>query len=342
MNKAIWSLVGLLLAVVAVFSFWPQHTPQQQTTSLNATDPQDTSAAQVSMTEPDDVNNRADRQTERFNETAFINDLRQRFTPHLHIKHAQIRSLEQLISYLKAKYPEDWESRVLPMLQTIFPNLANELYERFLSLQRYTAWLQDNREQLKTMSAADRRASLWQAREQAFGEHAQDIWAAELRSQHLADSLNQLPADLPAVARAQAFRAAIDAVYGEQAEDILNQRRSELLNHLIQQQPIQKELAALPAEQRLQTLREVRASMGMPDDALQRWQALDQRRDSAWSSGQTYMQARQQLEQQYPDDAQWRIEQLRQQHFGQMAEQIAQEEQAGFFRYAGPRSYGRE
>ena len=342
MNKVIWSIAGLLLVAIALLSLWPQPSAPRPAQTVGTAPEVGSPARQAAATGQSGTSDNATSQTARFNEAAFIADLRHRFSPHLHIKHAQIRTLEQLISYLKAKYPDDWESQVLPMLRQIFPELAEQLFEQFLNLQRYTAWLKTNRDQLKTMSASDRRAALWQARERAFGRDAQDIWAAELRSQQLADSLQTLAPDLSAVARTQAFREAIEAVYGEQADQLLKQRRNELLNHLIEQEPMQQQLAALPADQRRQTLRQVRASMGMPEDALQRWQELDQRRDSAWDKGQAYMQARKRLEQQYPHDAQWRIVELRQQHFGDMAKQIAQEEQAGFFRFAGPRTYGRE
>lgn len=342
MNKVIWSIAGLLLVAIALLSLWPQPSATRPSQSVGPAAQEISPSRQAAATGPSGTSENAARQTARFNEAAFIADLRQRFSPHLHIKHAQIRTLEQLISYLKAQYPDDWESRVLPMLQQIFPELADQLYEQFLNLQRYTTWLKANRDQLKTMSAADRRAALWQAREQAFGHDAQDIWAAELRNQKLADSLQSLAPDLPAVARAQAFRQAIEEVYGEQADQLLKQRRNELLNHLIEQEPMQQQLAALPPDQRRQTLHQVRASMGMPEDAQKRWQELDQRRDSAWDKGQAYMQARQHLEQQYPHDAQWRIDELREQKFGELAKQIAKEEQAGFFRFAGPRTYGRE
>jgi hypothetical protein len=331
--------------VVALISMRARLRPEPAATT-------DTSTSGVTMAQPasnqiasalDDTSlGTADAASQNFDEASFIAELRQRFAPHLHIKHAQIRSLEQLMSYLKQRYPEDWESRMLGMLESVFPDQAQALYARFLSLQQYSQWLTENRDGLRRLSAMERRAALWQARELAFGADAQDIWAAEKRSQDLGDALASLPEELAPVARAQQFRHAVEQVYGDDAQSVLAQKRTELINHLLDQPSLQSSLRSMPATQRRETLSEVRAAMGMPEDALQRWQQLDQQRDQIWETGQAYLVQRQELLQQYPNDAEWHIAELQDALLGHMAVQVRQEEQSGFYRYANARRIGRE
>ncbi|MGJ8669523.1 MAG: hypothetical protein ACSHXK_08555 [Oceanococcus sp.] len=309
-------------------------------------------ASHVVMTQPephqaisaldDTSNSTADAAPQNFDEASFVAELRARFAPHLHIKHAQIRTLEQLMSYLKQRYPQDWESRVLGMLETVFPDQAQELYQRFLSLQQYSQWLTENRDQLRRLSASARRTALWEARELAFGVDAQDIWAAEKRSQDLGDALASLPEELAPVERAQQFLHAVEQVYGDDAQELLAQKRTELINHLLDEPSLQSNLRSMPASQRRETLSGVRAAMGMPEDALQRWQQLDLQRDQIWESGQLYAAKRQALLEQYPNDAQWRISELQDELLGDLAGQLRQEEQSGFYRYANARRIGRE
>lgn len=274
-----------------------------------------------------------------FNEAGFVEGMRERFGPHMHRPHAQVRSLEQLIAYLQQQYPDDWESRVLPMLERLWPDQAAALYARYNALRGYQDWLRAERDSLRALPAGERRERLWAARHQAFGADAEQIWAAERRSQALGEALTELPAQAPPAQRAAAYRAAIESIYGEQAPRLLAQRRTELLNSFVATADVQRDLRALPPAQRADTLRAIRAELGMPEDAQQRWSELDARRDARWARGQDYMARREALLQAEGPQA---LDGLRQEIFGEQAAVIAREEEAGFFRYAGERRIGRE
>ncbi len=284
-----------------------------------------------------------DAALDRFNEAAFIADMQARFGPHIHRPHAQVRSIEQLINYLRNRYPDDWESRVMALLQQLFPDWAELLYERFQSLIGYNEYLEINRAELRRMPAQERRDALWQARYQAFGPEADAIWAAERRSQALGDALRELDPELSTPARLEQFTAALHEIYGEAAPTLLDKRRTELVNRFLDQAPVRAELASMDPDERRDTLREVRAGLGMPEEALARWDALDAHRDAAWAAGQDYMQRREEiLASGSPEDTQWQLDALRQEVFGEQAPQIRDEEASGFYRYAHERRYGRE
>lgn len=272
----------------------------------------------------------------------FIAEMQARFGPHLHRPHAQIKLLEQLMSFLMQRYPDDWQARVGEFLMRLFPENAALLEQRFLGLLNYNDWLRDHRQSLLAMTPGERRAALWAMRRSTFGEAAEQIWAAELRNQQVQDRLLALDQDpnLKAQQKLERYLASIEQAYEEQGEHLIRQRRTELLDRFVSLDSVQQELRALPAEQRSQTLRELRAGLGMEAEALDRWSALDSSRDQAWQQGQNYMQQRAELI--AAQAGEFELAQLRERWFPEQAQIIAAEEAAGFFRYAGERRIGRE
>lgn len=279
----------------------------------------------------------------RFNEAGFIRDLQDKFGAQLHIPHAQIRSIEQLLSYLKSQYPDDWQNRVYDFLLAAFPRQADELYARFQNLLQYNDWLLANRAELGRMPVAQRREALWAQRRLAFGPQAQEIWAAEWRSQQWQDALAGLDALEGPQAKLQAYVGSLHAAYGAQTAAVIERRQTELVGHFLNTPAVQADLRQMPPAQRQLAMQNVRRELGMDEAALQRWSDLDQQRDARWATGQTYQVQRAQILQDHSGAAaQQQIAALRQELFGADAAIIADEEAAGFFRYAQDRRFGRE
>ncbi len=278
-------------------------------------------------------------------EAAFIEDLQLRFAPVIEVKHAQLRVIEQLIAYLKQRYPEDWQQRIAGFLRRLFPEHAEALLAKYFSLASYNDWLAMERQALQTMTAEERRSALWEQRYAAFGADAEEIWAAELRNQKISDTLAELgrQPELGAQASVEQFVGSLREQFGDHADALLAERRTELLNRVVELETVQSDLRQLPAERRRETLRELRQTMGMDEAALDRWQALDTRRDERWQQGEQYMQQRQAIAARYEGEVrEAELAALREQLFGENADAIAREEQAGFFRYDRQRRIGRE
>lgn len=275
-------------------------------------------------------------------EQDLIAEMQARFGPNIHRPHAQIKLIEQLIAYLQQQYPEDWRSRIGPLLDQLFPELAALLLERFEGLLNYNDWLREHRDSLRAMAPDARRQSLWEQRYATFGEAADEIWAAERRNYQIQSRLVALDsaADLDAQQKLQQYLESIHEAYGEHGGRVIEQRRTELLGRFLDLESVQQELHELPEGERRNTLRSLRAGLGMDEAALQRWDALDQRRAQQWNTGNQYMQRREALVQQGADPT--AIAQLREQLLGELAPVIAQEEAAGFFRWSGQRRFGRE
>ncbi len=341
--KPLWLVSGAAIAALA-FSLLGQNKTAKTdiaTTKAGSEFAPKTAPAAPESADKAGINVQSDAEREAL----FLADVTTRFAPHITIKHAQIRFLEQVISYLKAHYPDDWQSRVYAILQASFPELSDELMGKFESLQSYNSWLVADREMLQKMSASERRKLLWDKRYAAFGMEAEEIWAAEIRNQKIQDALESVEQnpDGDLLSRAESVVTAIEKTYGDNSQHFIRSRQTELLNKFLDLPSIQSELRDLPATQRRASLREVRATLGMDNEALDRWEALDQQRDDSWENGSAYMQERQRLLGNDNDAPQTReLYALQERYFGRDAEQIRREEASGFFRYDRERRIGRE
>lgn len=278
-------------------------------------------------------------------DAAFVERLREKFAARIHFKHAQIKLIEQLMSYLMSHYPDDWQQRVFGFLQQLFPGLADALYDKYERLNRYNDWLRVNREVLLGMPGGDRRQALWTARHEAFGEDAEEIFAAQRRSEQVREALVALESaqGVPVEQKLATYLDAIREAYGADANRLIETRQTELMNSFLTAASVQTDLQALSTAERDATLRDIRTAMGMDAAGLARWETLDRTRDSAWNSGEHYMAERERIRREH--DGAEETEQMRQlqdQSFGAEAETIRQEEAAGFYRYGHQRRIGRE
>lgn len=275
----------------------------------------------------------------------FVDGLRQKFARAISDRHARIKLIEQVIAYLREHYPEDWQSRVRAVLSELFPELVEQLYADFERLLGFNEWLRSHRETLMGLSPEARRAALWDARRAAFGDAAVEIWRGEVRNQQLIEALaviDQAQGKGPEQKLAQ-FLEAVNAAYGPDAPQFIDSTQTELLSRFLSVESVQADLRVMPRPQQHATLRRLRAAVGMDDEALQRWDALDAARDQAWDAGRSYELQRAALAARYegPELAS-QLTRLQDQVFGAEAETIRTEEAAGFFRFGSERRIGRE
>lgn len=278
-------------------------------------------------------------------DAAFAERLRERFAATIDNAHAQIKAIEQIVAYLMQRYPDDWRERVGPLLSLLFPGMAEELIAKFEKLMAHNDWLRDNREALLKMSPEDRRRALWDARRAAFGEQAEEIWAAELRGQRVQQELAAIEA-APGYSledKLSRYLGAVNEAYGEKAPQFIESRQTELMNRFLDVTSVQDDLHRLPPAERAAALRQIRSSLGMDQEALKRWDELDRQRDQAWDTGQRYLQERERILAQVRGEEQaQQLRALQDQTFGEEAETIRSEEASGFQRFDRRRNFGRE
>jgi hypothetical protein len=275
----------------------------------------------------------------------FLKQLRGKFGPRLADKHARIKAIEQVIAYLREHYPADWQQRVRAFLDELAPELAGELLAMYQGLVRLNEWLALHREELMRLPPDQRRAALWAARREAFGADAEAIYAGEVRSERLLAALQDIDVatGLTADEKLARFVAAVTESWGDQATEFMQARGSELMNRFLDVPSVQDELRGQSAGERSESLRRIRAGLGLDEAALARWDTLDAERDRAWAAGEAYWLERQALVARYEGaELQTRLTALQDRVFGAEAQAIRDEEAAGFYRYDRPRRVGRE
>lgn len=271
--------------------------------------------------------------------------LREKYGPKLHEPSAQVRMLEELMRYFQKRSPDRWQEELLAFLKQAFPEQYEQLAATLRNRLDYEKWVRDNDAYLRTLSPEQRRAALWDARNRLFGkEAAEAIWANELKNHALAQTLAALDAkpDATLTDKLSAFKQRLGELHGEKAEAYLARHRQELMNRFLDLASVQKDLSAMAPEARAQHLRTIRKEMGLDEEALQRWDALDQTRDARWDAGSRYMAERTALARELTGEAlEAKLQEVRARYFGTEADIIAQEESTGFFRFERPRQWGR-
>ncbi|WNG51799.1 hypothetical protein F0U60_52595 [Archangium minus] len=274
-----------------------------------------------------------------------VSYLRSRYGARIRDPHTQMRMLEQLMRHFQQLNPTGWEADLLALLQQAFPELYDELALRLRQRVGYEKWMKEHHAELRDKTNDERRAAIWQERNQLFGKDvAEKIWIAELRNQAVADSLKAIDA-LPNAnvqERLAQYKQSLDKTYGEGAQAHVQTHQQELMNRFLDLGSVQQDLRAMTPDQRAASLRSIRKEMGLDEEALRRWEDLDRRRDVRWEVGSQYMSERELLAQQHSGpELEARLTELRSRYFADEAETIAQEEQSGFFRFTRPRQWGR-
>ncbi|MDO3722544.1 hypothetical protein QVZ43_12505 [Marinobacter sp. chi1] len=270
--------------------------------------------------------------------------LRAHYGQHLSEPKIQIRLLEEMMRYLSAIDPEHWQENLLALLDLWFPEHGEALKQRLTALLDYKTFMEQERYTLKAMTPEERHAFMWAKRRELFGEDAEVIWQAEIRNYALATSLQQIDAGTGSpLSKVRTYSEVIQQTYEDQADLVLENRRQELTDRFLALPSIQADLQQQPASERYDTLRGIRAELGMNEDALNRWSELDRTRDQRWSKGEQYQARRETILETYESgpDRDKALNQAAREILGQeMAEIIQAEEEAGYYRYERERVYG--
>jgi hypothetical protein len=272
--------------------------------------------------------------------------LREKYGPHITDPYMQLKMLEELMRHFQQLNPEGWKEDLLALLREVFPGLYDELAARLEQRVEYARWMEREGSALRAMKdPKEARAALWEERHRLFGkEVAERIWQAEIRHQAESDALEAIDARPRATVaeRLGQYKQSLKDIYGEHADAYLESRQQEVMNRFLELGTVQTDLGGLPPEQRAESLRHIRAEMGLDEAALARWEELDARRDARWEVGGQDMAEREARARQYAGpELEARLVELRARYFDAEADIIATEEQGGFFRFTLPRVWGR-
>ena len=277
-------------------------------------------------------------------EAELVAHLRATYGGEIENPYVQMRMLEKLMRYYQARYPDTWQDMLLAAVRAAFPERYQEIAALLESRLAYETWMDENRARLQALGGKERQEALWETRKRLFGDAAERIWASELKNQALVSALETLDVqDGTSLAdKLTMYRDTLEGIHQEGFDAHMQSHRQEAMNRFLDLSTVQQSLSAMPPAERKQSLRQIRRTMGMDDDALARWDTLDQTRDARWEAGAQYMAERAALLAQHQGAAlDEQLTALRQRYFGAEADVIASEEASGFFRFARERRWGR-
>jgi len=253
-------------------------------------------------------------------------------------------SLMELRELLKEHYPEDWEAKLDGLLRKAFPDLADQVLQTFHRMDAYNEWFEHNKRDLATMAGDEIQEALRQRREEIFGDDAAEIWASESGEQRIRDTLDILEdaSHVPLEDRIELFRGAVEEAYGDRGPAPVSDKRQVMAVAFLSMESVQDELKQMGPDERAESLRQIRRTMGVDEARIEEMERLDAEREERWQSGLRYMVERDELARSYEGvqlDEELRF--LRERCFGDQAKTIEAEEASGFFRYTRRRVYGR-
>lgn len=258
----------------------------------------------------------------------------------------QIKLIEALISYFNKAYADlDPESLLNQHISAVFPDLADEIHNRFLQLRRYNEWLEENRSILWHLSGVERENALWSMRISIFGDAADIIWKDSLCSMKIYDAMEFIHRNptLDFEQQAAFFEDAAKQKLSDKNDgENSNARFSlELLSIFLNLENVQAQLHDMDDEERRLALRAVRRQMGLSEKMLDRFESLDQKREKRRQEGIAYMLAREEIKYDLKgEQLENELDRIRNRFFGEEAEILKAEELSGFYRYTDRQIYG--
>lgn len=96
----------------------------------------------------------------------------------------RVRMIEELLRFLKMKYPDTWVQMLQEILGAAFPNEARALFDLSEKLYRYK-YMEEATKSNSRMTDEERRSALWGMRHSLFGEEAEQIWRENAQTKRL-------------------------------------------------------------------------------------------------------------------------------------------------------------
>lgn len=262
-------------------------------------------------------------------------------------KRTQAMLLDKLSDVL-ALYPDNGWVIFASIVQSAFPDYAEDILLTVKRMAEYEYWLTENQLALSELSVLERNGALWSKRRSMFGDDADIIWADEQEAQ--AQQQQKVQQAMQALDQSKInsldetlfqLQSALDETYGVGVQAAaINQ--GVVAQAYFGFESVQSKLRTMSPEARQQKINDMRRQMGFSDAQVDNLAKHDARREKRWNNGNAYMEERNQLAENLKGaELDQAVEDLREKYFEAEAETIRKEEESDFFRYERPRLYGR-
>jgi hypothetical protein len=259
-------------------------------------------------------------------------------------------SLKDMRVGLESEFPGQGSQMFEEILRRAFPELADQILLAIANMDAYDEWLVDSYLDLNDMNAVAKDNTVWNKRIELFGEEdARLIWNEEIaqdqqRERNVKTVMTELNTayDMPLEDRVYTMQVAMQDNYGDTPEGLLMGTASVTTQMVFRLDSVQKELAAMEAGERQETINQMRLQLGFPEDRIGVLAEQDKKNDEMWDKGNAYMEEREALVATYQgEDLETELDLLRLKHFDdRSAYSLKQEEALGMMRYERQRIYG--
>jgi len=250
---------------------------------------------------------------------------------------------------LLEKFPKKGAALFYKILKRAFPKFADEIMKTLKAMEAYLKWEEENRQLLSGMNIIEKRGFLWEKRNELFGVDAEEIWNEEVesydkRKQDMQDLLSRLKKsnDSTIYEKLDDYQQTLKDVYKNTPEAYILQSKDLIAKVFLSLDSVQNELKEMTPEDRKTELYNIRNEMGFTQAQIEQLEQIDDKKNSRWDNGLTYMDEREKITQELEGtELDTALTTLREKYFKHEAKTIQIEEDDGFFRYTRKRIYGK-
>lgn len=256
-------------------------------------------------------------------------------------------SLADFKQFILEEFSADGLAIFTQIISQAFPQYAQQIFLLLENLAQYDDWHVDNLLTLNDLNFMERKGRIWKVRHEMFGRDADLLWEHELTEAgnkqetvlQTIESLGQAN-NIALQERLEILQKTINEQYAETEEGLLI-GKSMVSQIFFGLESVQNNLKDLSQAERQQIIDESRQRMGFSEADVKQLAERDQQNEARWQNGYAYMNARDQLKQNYAgEQLEGQLKTLREQYFKQESKTIEAEESSGFYRFERPRVYG--
>lgn len=274
--------------------------------------------------------------------------MQKQFADNIHLISIQV-GLKSLRDDLNRTYPEQGNEIFVRILNKAFPEWMSAILKAIALMDEYEVWLQGMLVSLNDMNLFEQQGVLWGKRRELFGDAATQIWQEEISAeQERQVTMNRTMEildrsyDTQMQERIYILQSTFQESYADKIQNMLIDPKGVLTQVFFGFDAVQRDLKALPPEERQVQINEIRKAMGFSDEQIKAQAESDQVRDKRWQNGYAYMEARKLAESEFSgDELTQEMDKIREKFFAHEANTIKKEEEMDFDRYARPHIYGR-
>tara|TARA_R110001592_G_scaffold10098_2_gene52595 strand:- start:2858 stop:3958 length:1101 start_codon:yes stop_codon:yes gene_type:complete len=275
--------------------------------------------------------------------------MKKQFADNIHLVAIQV-GLKSLRDDLNQTYPEQGNELFVRIISKAFPEWVSAILKAITLMDEYDSWLQSMLLNLNDMNQLEQQGVLWEKRRELFGDAATQIWQAEIsaeqeRQMTMRRTMEILDRsyDTQMQERLYLLQSTFEESYADKIQNMVIDPKGVLAQVFFGFDAVQRDLSALPPEERQAQINDIRKTMGFSEEQIKAQAESDQKREKRWQNGYAYMDARKTAESTYTgDELDKELDNIREKFFAHEASTIKkEEEELAFYRYKRPRVYGR-